>query len=1309
MTEKIISINSMNKGDLKNLTKTQLINLILKQNNEIKVSQQQNAKPIPKPRTTKPVPLPRKSVKQMVQDYEDNIILPPLEFRDDYKPVPLPRTKKPVPLPRTRIEEVAKALKGYTKSFEIDIKNNKDPLAQLQNTRKAIENHIISLIRSMKGLKFVETLKVTFKKTVNDKTVYKTAYFNSKPQIIINNTEIPESLQLSKQKILNMIAQWISEGSGWTIESVDNHYLNIVQYQPMKGSSYIKLPQELRHHRKGLINMKNDDNECFRWCHIRYLNPQDVHPERIKKIDKEYINQLDYSEIEFPVTTKKYNKIEKQNEININVFGYENKQPYPIYISKEKYEKHMELLLITEDENKHYVLIKDFNRFMYNQTKHEHKKHFCMHSLQCFSSEEVLNNHKNNCIQVNGEQAIKMPDKNNNTLKFNNFHKQQPVPFVIYADFEAITEKISGCQPNNNKSFTDAYQKHTDCGFGYKVVCCYDDKYSQPLKIYRGEKAVYTFLEYMLDEVKYCKKIVKQQFNKPLKMTKEDEDKFKIADECHICNNKYTDEDIRVRDHCHITGKYRGSAHQECNLKLRVNPEEVKIPVIFHNLRGYDSHFIMQEIGAIVKDYEYTNNKGQKCQMNINAIPNNMEKYMAFMLGNHLTFIDSFQFMMSSLEKLVTNITKCGKCNTCKPDKCMKLNINYKNKTLQHKTSLPCNECKNCKNIDEDCINPKYDKLKYTSKMFKDKKLDLMARKGVYPYDYMDSFEKFNSPLPKKEEFFSILNNKHISNEDYEHAKNVWNTFNLKNMGEYHDLYLKSDILLLVDVFENFRKTCLEYYKLDPCHYFTSPGLSWDAMLKMTDIKLELMTDIDMFQFIEKGLRGGISYIANRHGKANNKYMKEYDDKAPSKYIMYLDANNLYGWAMSQYLPTGGFRWMTQKQIDKTNLALYKEDSKKGLILEVDLEYPNELHDLHNDYPLAPEKVKVTKNMLSDYCKRIADKYSISTGLVHKLIPTLSKKEKYVLHYRNLQLYIKLGLKVSKVHRVLEFDQSPWLKQYIDYNTEKRKNAKNDFEKDFFKLMNNSVFGKTMENIRKRVDVRLVTDEKKLLKLTSKPTYVSSKIFNENLVAVHKIKETLTLNRPAYVGMCILDLSKTLMYNFHYNYIKHKYGEKAKLLFTDTDSLTYEIEANDVYKDFFKDKDKFDNSDYPEYSPFFYKKNKKVIGKFKDEAAGFPITEFVGLRSKMYSYMKDNQKGGKTAKGIKKNVIKNNIMHDDYKETLFNNKQMYHKMKTIRSENHQLGSYELNKVSLSCFDDKRYIHEDGKKSYAYGHKNIFSS
>ena len=737
----------MNTHALNDLTKDQLINLVLEQKQKIKVLFQKIEKQKlnnddhdviqpPSEFRDKPVPAPRMSVKQMVQEYEDNIIQPPLEFRDDYKPVPLPRTK---------IEQVKKALKGYTKSFEIGVKHNKDPLTQLQNTRKAVEYHTMKILTSMKGLKFVETLEVTFKKFVNSEIVHKTAYFNSKPQTIINNQEIVEKLKLSQQQILNIIAQWVSEGSGWTIESVDSHYRNIVQYKPMNGSSYIKLPIELRNSVKGLINMKNEDNECFRWCHIRCLNPQDKNPQRIKNSDKQYIQDLDYTGIEFPVTTKQYNKIEKQNEININVFGYENKQPYPIFVSKEKYNNQMNLLLITEDDKKHYVLIKDFNSFMYNQTKHKESKHFCMHCLQYFSSERVLNNHKDNCIQVNGTQAVKMPDKDNNILKFNNFHKQQPVPFVMYADFEAITEKISACSPKYDKSYTEAYQKHTDCGYGYKVVCCYDDKYSKPITIYRGEKAVYKFMEAMLEEVKYCKKIMKKEFNKPLRMIKEDEEEFQKANECHICNKKYTNEDIKVRDHCHITGKYRGSAHQDCNLKLRIKPEEIKIPVIFHNLRGYDSHFIMQEIGAIVKKNTYKNKKGEEKQMNINAIPNNMEKYMAFMLGNHLVFLDSFQFMSSGLEKLVSNLPRKS--------------------------------------------------LKYTSEKFKGKKLDLMARKGVYPYDHIDSFDKFNEKLPTKEEFYSVLNNEHISDEDYKNAHNVWNTFSLKNMGEYYDLYLKSDVL----------------------------------------------------------------------------------------------------------------------------------------------------------------------------------------------------------------------------------------------------------------------------------------------------------------------------------------------------------------------------------------------------------------------------------------------------------------------------------------------------------------------------------
>ena len=352
------------------------------------------------------------------------------------------------------------------------------------------------------------------------------------------------------------------------------------------------------------------------------------------------------------------------------------------------------------------VLSQIFNRFLFRHTKNENKKHFCMHCLQCFSSERVLLNHKEICLEINGKQAVKMP-KIGSKIDFKNFKKQLQVPFVIYADFEAITEPIHGCQPSNQKSFTEVYQKHTDCGYGHKVVCCNDDKYTKPIQYYRGEKAVYKFMESMLNEVKYCKKILKTKFNKPLKMTPDDENDFQTATSCHICGNKYIKSYVRVRDHCHVTGKYRGSAHESCNLNFKLTD---KIPVIFHNLKGYDSHFIMQEIGSIIENNTYTDKKGQTKKHKINVIPHNMEKYMAFMLGNHLACIDSLQFMNQSLSNLAKNLPE--------------------------------------------------EAFKHTKQVFKDDKFKLMKQKGVYPYDYMNSFEKFNEKqLPSQNDFFSPMNN----------------------------------------------------------------------------------------------------------------------------------------------------------------------------------------------------------------------------------------------------------------------------------------------------------------------------------------------------------------------------------------------------------------------------------------------------------------------------------------------------------------------------------------------------------------------
>ena len=306
-------------------------------------------------------------------------------------------------------------------------------------------------------------------------------------------------------------------------------------------------------------------------------------------------------------------------------------------------------------------------------------------------------------------------------------------------------------------------------------------------------------------------------------------------------------------------------------------------------------------------------------------------------------------------------------------------------------------------------------------------------------------------------------------------------------------------------------------------------------------------------------------------------------------------------------------------------------------------------------------------------------------------------KEKYVLHYGNLQLYLSLGLKLKKIHRALEFSQSKWLEKYISFNTKMRSQAKNSFEKDFFKLMNNSVFGKTMENLRKRCNIKLVSDPQEMVKLASRPTYLSHKIFHENLAAVNIKPVKIRLDKPPYVGMCILDLSKILMYDFHYNYIKKKYSDGAQLLFTDTDSLTYHIKTEDAY---------FDNSDYPENSEFYFKENKKVIGKFKDETAGVPIDDFIGLKSKMYSVSLDSGKNSKKAKGVEKNVIQKGISHQDYSDVLIGSKILHHQMKTIRSDCHQISSYQISKISLSPFDDKRYILSDGISSYAYGNLNI---
>ena len=660
-------------------------------------------------------------------------------------------------------------------------------------------------------------------------------YFTSKCQHILNNVEEDINTEVTEAitKISEDVDTFLKNGSGWVLDRVIKTYVNIALYKPLKGKSYIPLPKGLIGHRHGIVNIQNDDQLCFVWSVLAALHPSTTgNPQRLNQY-RQYEHELNLCGIDVPVKLSQIPKFEIQNQISICVYGYEE-EVYPLYITAHRFPRYVNLLLIDNGVKQHYCLIKDLNRFLSSQKKHKNKTHFCPYCMHGFIRADLLNDHMPYC-QPHGPQKIKMPADKDKFLRFTNVHKQLSSPFVIYADFECLLPKVQSCNPNPEKSSTTPVEKHVPCGYCYKIVSS-NPQYSKPAVLYRGKDPVVHFLKALDKEAFGITKIMKQI--QRMKLTVHDEEAFKSATTCYICN-KWLGTD-RVRDHDHMLAgyNYRGPAHNACNLNYKYGKH---IPVIFHNGRGYDSHLIMSEVGKLQPK-------------RISCFPNNKEKYISFSIGN-LRFIDSLQFLNASLSTLVNNLASEG------PNK------------------FPC-----------------------LKEQFQDQgQHQLLLRKGTYPYSYMDHEDRFTEQqLPPIEEFHNSLTGEDLSEEDYHHAQQVWKAFNIQNLGQYHDLYLLTDVLLLADIFENFRSTCQGQYGLDPAHYYTSPGLAWDAMLKKTGLELEFLTDPDMHLFVEKGIRGGVSMIGKKYAVANNPYVEGYDSANANIFLAYLDANNLYGWSMSR-------------------------------------------------------------------------------------------------------------------------------------------------------------------------------------------------------------------------------------------------------------------------------------------------------------------------------------------------------------------------------------------------------------------------
>lgn len=693
-----------------------------------------------------------------------------------------------------------------------------------------------------------------FEKTITDldnpesnRVIPKTLYSGTKNKVVSLNDDLNEHYQRNiANELVTTIENAELQGSGFIFTRVIELDVNICSYQPIGGSSFIPTPTKLKA-KRSLVNVKNEDDEmCFKWAVLAAIKKVPRNRNRVRSY-YEYKDDLNFEGINFPVRLNQIDKFVRQNDISINVYYYDDEiqRVCPLRVSAELKSHHIHLLLVTDKPSRknaehykssssdlacsikaaidtglvksHYILITDFSTFINRQvSKRKLKGYVCDRCLSFF---------------------------NNEWLYFKNHHNQVKAPFVIYADTEAYMKHLSDEERKlvfSEGCSTTAYDQHRVYSVGYYFKCEFDDTRSY----YACSPPNSDSVEWFIKKMEEIANAAAEEFSNNTPMIELTEDEIHSFENpratCWVCDLPFSHKNKRVRDHCHFSGLYRGAAHAKCNLQIR---QKHVIPIVMHNLSGYDSHLFIKQLALNIKG-------------DITIIPNNAENYISFTKvvdkstrkfeeRVKLKFIDSCRFMPASLSELASLLPA-------------------------DKKRILRNECTEKYSLEQ---------------------IAMLERKGVFPYDYIDCVQRLQeNKLPSKEKFYSKLNEEGISDQEYQFAIDVWEKFQCNTLWDYSHLYLKTDVLLLADVFENFRETCHTIYKLDPANYYTAPGLSWDAMLKFTRIHIELLTDPDMLLFIERGIRGGISQCSRRYNRANNKYMEElYNPKEESSYLMYLD------------------------------------------------------------------------------------------------------------------------------------------------------------------------------------------------------------------------------------------------------------------------------------------------------------------------------------------------------------------------------------------------------------------------------------
>ena len=693
------------------------------------------------------------------------------------------RIKEPKPFKPIELEQ---AFGGAYRSYRINGKPKMDVDTFFNSIRKELIELIKRELKTRTSARIQTTAWIRFVRDDEEGQERVELAFNSLMMSVYRGSEMDQivdgmianmKFQIENPALLNSRFIFVE----FLYLDVNFHQLNLT-----RGSSYLPLPDWLAR-KKAIVNSHNNNEECFKWSVIAAENAGMKDPQCVSNL-RTFMDNYDWSGLEFPVSIKDIGKFETRNNISVNVLAVEGRDVY-IHRKGQRVGREINLLMVSKDGIRHYTAIKSLNRLLSSKNSNtKRKQHFCMNCLKGFTQESSRDQHQVYC-ENNESVRVEMP-KQGSTVEFKDGQNQFRVPFIMYADFESIIEPMDPVKPgspNPSQPYTNEVNQHTPSGWCVYSKFAYEDV-DNPLRTYRGKDCIETFCDFMKGEARRLYHMFPELPKGPL--TKKQWNKYNKATKCHICYKPFTQTNLKVRDHCHYTGLYRGSAHSLCNLRYKI---PAYIPVVFHNLSGYEAHLFITEFGAhtsemgvIAKNKEDYNSFSIKVPVDIYIDKNGEEKDKFI----EPRFIDSFKFMSSSLDSLTKNLVRGGK----------KL-FGFED----------------------------YSELQY----------DLLTRKGVYPYEYVNSWDRFNeTQLPPIDVFYSNLNMSSISEEDYQHTQRVWKEFGIRDLGDYHDLCLRTDVVLLANVYKAFRDTCLKHYKLDPAHFYTSPGLAWKACLKHTGIKI---------------------------------------------------------------------------------------------------------------------------------------------------------------------------------------------------------------------------------------------------------------------------------------------------------------------------------------------------------------------------------------------------------------------------------------------------------------------------------------